>query len=172
MDRKYSFKVQMRGIRAQARRRAAGSVIMAASRLRQDGMTKAELSEIIEEIQNLSEEQGAFSKAQKEELSRDNARRRVHLSNGPIMEAGGRRRSGGWKWKQGWNGLLISGMLGAGGILMISGGTAAIPGTDTVMQQRLQRAQKKGVLHREPESETESEQRTENTGDERSRSCD
>ena len=34
------------------------------------------------------------------------------------------------KWKQGWNGLLISGMLGAGGILMISGGTAAIPRTD------------------------------------------
>ena len=34
------------------------------------------------------------------------------------------------KWKQGWNGLLISGILGAGGILMISGGTAAIPRTD------------------------------------------
>ena len=34
------------------------------------------------------------------------------------------------KWKQGWNGLLISGMLGAGGVLMISGGTAAIPRTD------------------------------------------
>ena len=52
------------------------------------------------------------------------------------------------KWKQGWNGLLISGMLGAGGILMISGGTAGItPERITVMQQRLQGAQKKGVLH-------------------------
>ena len=44
-------------------------MIMAASRLQQDGMTKAELSEIIEEIQNLSEEQ-VLSKEQKEELQR------------------------------------------------------------------------------------------------------
>ena len=72
------------------------------------------------------------------------------------------------KWKQGWNGLLISGMLGAGGILMVSGGTAAIPGTDysyaaetaadTVADTE------EGGATSESESETESEQRTENTG--------
>ena len=72
------------------------------------------------------------------------------------------------KWKQGWNGLLISGMLGAGGILMISGGTAAIPRTDysyaaetaadTVADTE------EGGATSESESETESEQRTENTG--------
>ena len=52
------------------------------------------------------------------------------------------------KWKQGWNGLLISGMLGAGGILMVSEAQQRSPEGITVMRQRQQRAQKKGVLHR------------------------
>lgn len=57
------------GIRVQAAKELLACMIMAASRLQQDGMTKAELSEIIEEIQNLSEEQ-VLSKEQKEELQR------------------------------------------------------------------------------------------------------
>lgn len=52
------------------------------------------------------------------------------------------------KWKQGWNGLLISGMLGAGGILMISGGTAAIPRTDYSYAAETAAGTEKGVLHR------------------------
>ena len=68
------------------------------------------------------------------------------------------------KWKQGWNGLLISGMLGAGGILMISGGTAAIPGTDYSYAAETAAGTEEGSATSEPESETESEQRTENTG--------
>ncbi len=72
------------------------------------------------------------------------------------------------KWKQGWNGLLISGMLGAGGILMISGGTAAIPGTDYSYAAETAGGTEEGGATSEPESETESEtgseQRTENTG--------
>lgn len=57
------------GIRVQAAKELLACMIMAASRLQQDGMTKAELSEIIEEIQDLSEEQ-VLSKEQKEELQR------------------------------------------------------------------------------------------------------
>ena len=76
------------------------------------------------------------------------------------------------KWKQGWNGLLISGMLGAGGILMISGGTAAIPRTDYSYAAETAAGTEEGGATSEPESETESEkesetgseQRTENTG--------
>ena len=68
------------------------------------------------------------------------------------------------KWKQGWNGLLISGMLGAGGILMISGGTAAIPRTDYSYAAETAAGTEEGSATSEPESETESEQRTENTG--------
>ena len=68
------------------------------------------------------------------------------------------------KWKQGWNGLLISGMLGAGGILMISGGTAAIPGTDYSYAAETAAGTEEGGATSEPESETESEQWTENTG--------
>ena len=68
------------------------------------------------------------------------------------------------KWKQGWNGLLISGMLGAGGILIISGGTAAIPRTDYSYAAETAAGTEEGGATSEPESETESEQRTENTG--------
>ena len=68
------------------------------------------------------------------------------------------------KWKQGWNGLLISGMLGAGGILMISGGTAAIPRTDYSYAAETAAGTEEGGATSEPESETESEQWTENTG--------
>ncbi|MFR8074598.1 MAG: Ig-like domain-containing protein [Lachnospiraceae bacterium] len=84
------------------------------------------------------------------------------------------------KWKQGWNGLLISGMLGAGGILMISGGTAAIPRTDYSYAAETAAGTEEGGATSEPESEPESEtesetesekesetgseQRTENTG--------
>ena len=68
------------------------------------------------------------------------------------------------KWKQGWNGLLISGMLGAGGILMISEGTAAIPRTDYSYAAETAAGTEEGSATSEPESETESEQRTENTG--------
>ena len=68
------------------------------------------------------------------------------------------------KWKQGWNGLLISGMLGAGGILMISGGTAAIPRTDYSYAAETAAGTEEGSATSEPESETESEQWTENTG--------
>ena len=68
------------------------------------------------------------------------------------------------KWKQGWNGLLISGMLGAGGILMISGGTAAIPRTDYSYAAETAAGTEKGGATSELESETESEQWTENTG--------
>ena len=57
------------GIRVQAAKELLACMIMAASRLQQDGMTKAELSEVIEEIQKLSEEQ-VLSKEQKEELQR------------------------------------------------------------------------------------------------------
>ena len=57
------------GIRVQAAKELLACMIMEASRLQQDGMTKEELSEIIEEIQNLSEEQ-VLSKEQKEELQR------------------------------------------------------------------------------------------------------
>ena len=60
------------------------------------------------------------------------------------------------KWKQGWNGLLISGMLGAGGILMISGGTAAIPGTDYSYAAETAGGTEEGGATSEPESETES----------------
>ena len=68
------------------------------------------------------------------------------------------------KWKQGWNGLLISGMLGAGGILMISGGTAAIPRTDYSYAAETAADTEEGGATSELESETESEQWTENTG--------
>ena len=68
------------------------------------------------------------------------------------------------KWKQGWNGLLISGMLGAGGILMISGGTAAIPRTDYSYAAETAAGTEEGGATSELESETESEQWTENTG--------
>ena len=68
------------------------------------------------------------------------------------------------KWKQGWNGLLSSGMLGAGGILMISGGTAAIPRTDYSYAAETAAGTEEGGATSEPESETESEQWTENTG--------
>ena len=68
------------------------------------------------------------------------------------------------KWKQGWNGLLISGMLGAGGILMISEGTAAIPRTDYSYAAETAAGTEEGGATSELESETESEQWTENTG--------
>ena len=68
------------------------------------------------------------------------------------------------KWKQGWNGLLISGMLGAGGILIISGGTAAIPRTDYSYAAETAAGTEEGGATSELESETESEQWTENTG--------
>ena len=55
-------------------------------------------------------------------------------------------------------------MLGAGGILMISGGTAAIPGTDYSYAAETAAGTEEGSATSEPESETESEQRTENTG--------
>ena len=57
------------------------------------------------------------------------------------------------KWKQGWNGLLISGMLGAGGILMISGGTAAIPRTDYSYAAETAAGTEEGGATSEPESE-------------------
>ena len=55
-------------------------------------------------------------------------------------------------------------MLGAGGILMISGGTAAIPRTDYSYAAETAAGTEEGGATSEPESETESEQRTENTG--------
>lgn len=54
-------------IRVQAAKELLACMIMEASRLQQDGVPEMELSSIIEEIQNLSEEQ-VFSKEQKEEL--------------------------------------------------------------------------------------------------------
>ena len=55
-------------------------------------------------------------------------------------------------------------MLGAGGILMISEGTAAIPRTDYSYAAETAAGTEEGSATSEPESETESEQRTENTG--------
>ena len=55
-------------------------------------------------------------------------------------------------------------MLGAGGILMISGGTAAIPRTDYSYAAETAAGTEEGGATSEPESETESEQWTENTG--------
>ena len=55
-------------------------------------------------------------------------------------------------------------MLGAGGILMISGGTAAIPRTDYSYAAETAAGTEEGGATSELESETESEQWTENTG--------
>ena len=56
-------------IRVQAAKELLACMIMEASRLQQEGVEKAELSGIMEEIQNLSEER-VLSKEQKEELRR------------------------------------------------------------------------------------------------------